>query len=217
VVAGGPEAVETYRRDWLERGAPWFSPLRRPPGWDADAQLAAAGLVPGPLEGSARVVATALAELLRDAVPGDDLDIDVGSDAGPGTPRQRLGMGLHHLLEGAMRAAGDWDEPADGLAFLRFRRRGDHGLEVVAMWHVGAWDRSASAPWLVPVLLTLDRDPAAYTVRFEARVGERDPGTGALIRYPRSSRETSHRTVTVLGDLDTIDWWSKVGWPTAPA
>ncbi|PRX99885.1 hypothetical protein [Allonocardiopsis opalescens] len=33
------EGVRGYRREWLRRGARWFKPRLRPPGWSLDAQL----------------------------------------------------------------------------------------------------------------------------------------------------------------------------------
>ena len=42
-------SYESYRKAWLERGAPWFSSARPPaPGWDLKTQLARVGVVYSP-------------------------------------------------------------------------------------------------------------------------------------------------------------------------
>jgi len=33
------DGVKRFRKLWRERGAPWFRPQARPPGWDLEQQL----------------------------------------------------------------------------------------------------------------------------------------------------------------------------------
>ncbi|MFD8804258.1 hypothetical protein [Streptomyces sp. NPDC059597] len=36
-----PHQVRSLRQSWLDNGAPWFKPERRPPTWDRRSRLAA--------------------------------------------------------------------------------------------------------------------------------------------------------------------------------
>ena len=122
------DSFESYRQDWLDRGAPWFSPVARPAGWSVDEQLAAAGLIPSATERTAAVVGSALAELLDPSTVEDDLLH--GQEFAPGTPLQRFAAGLNRLLGDALRIhlqraseqAPEWLEMTDGLAFVRLRQ-----------------------------------------------------------------------------------------------
>jgi hypothetical protein len=210
--SGHTTSFEDHREDWLERGAPWFSPTRRPPGWDVDEQLAAAGFVPTRLDRLGSMVAAALAELLD--AGGDDRDLLLDQHIEPGSTLQRLGAALDRLLNGVLRAAHDWDEFTDGLLLLRCRRIGVRRVELVAMWHVGLWDDTAESPHLVPVRIVVDLTPTGDQIAtLAASVGEVDPSSGSAITYRNGTRAADHRLVTILDDLDTIAWTFEVEWP----
>lgn len=218
--SGRGDSFEAYRAGWLDRGAPWFAPSLRPPGWDVDEQLVDAGLAPSRTDQLVDFVAIALEELLDTAT--DDGDLLRGHAEAPGTPRQRFGMGLDGLLGSVLRSrlraesCDDlgWLDQTDGLAFALCRRTGTREVEVIAMWHVGLWDNSANSPWLVPVLVHLDLSSTNEpTLRLSGKVGERDPRTGSLVKYERESRAASHRAVTISDDPDTVDWYYEVSWP----